>query len=918
MANENGSSVGVISLSLVIESELNKQLEAIKKDIQGQCKDIGDTAEKALTDSVEQAVSKIEKPVEEVGKTLEKSVSEGAEKAAKKAEEALKEPVKKLSEEAQKAMDDYIKKVMSTPIKEGVNNYDKGAMEFVENYKPKSEEKPAAPEIDVEAFNISDDPIERLNQSLELTNEKIELAQEKWRKLHTEMAALSDEEMEGDKGNAIISQINSVEASMLRLQQQADSTKAKIDKAMQPPPAVEKLEQSVNKTATAIKYTAEKPMKQLNASMKKLGTTASGSFGKAGKAVSGFGKSVKSALKSTFLMAGLYAIFRGLKSAISSAMNANDKFSNSVKQIKGNLQVAFTPIVNAIMPALNTLAQGLAAATKAVASFISGLFGTTYKQSVEATKQIEAVGDAAKKNSRFLTSFDEMNVAQDNNSDEESNLDALDSTGDKIAEGIGDKIRKVIISSITFIKKKFTELKKFFTNNFAPVFAEIGEKLGPVIEEFGKNLGKAWSDLQKLVEPFKDFITNNLVPALQTAFLNIGTVASGLGDTFNLVFGTLWDSVIFPTLETMTTTVLPTLTDMWSTMGTLMTTVFTEIKTIFDEVFTTGIMPVLETAQGIWSDFCTTVSNLWYEYGEPMINNINTLVRSVGDTLLNVYKTYIEPVINFVCEVVESLWNNTIKPIYEKVVSVISKLIEYITAVWVRIKPVVDWVVNTMRPVIVNTFNAIKGVIDTVFSFIGGAVSAVLTSLGGFIDFLTGVFTLNWDKAWEGIKEMFGGVWDGIVNVFKTAVNLIIDGLNLCWTGIYTVVKGIVDSIGGIAGALGALFGQDWHFSMPEEPPLIPKLAKGGLAYAPTLAMVGDNRNAGSDPEVIAPLSKLKDIIGEGGDMTEVVLLLREILEFLKGMNLIAKGEVDGKTLYRMIVQLNKENTYRTGVNALG
>jgi tape measure domain-containing protein len=43
-----------------------------------------------------------------------------------------------------------------------------------------------------------------------------------------------------------------------------------------------------------------------------------------------------------------------------------------------------------------------------------------------------------------------------------------------------------------------------------------------------------------------------------------------------------------------------------------------------------------------------------------------------------------------------------------------------------------------------------------------------------------------------------------------------------------------------------------------------PKLAKGGLAYGETLAMVGDNPNASVDPEVIAPLSKLKDIIGGG------------------------------------------------------
>ncbi|MFR9500645.1 MAG: hypothetical protein SNH18_09410 [Rikenellaceae bacterium] len=37
-----------------------------------------------------------------------------------------------------------------------------------------------------------------------------------------------------------------------------------------------------------------------------------------------------------------------------------------------------------------------------------------------------------------------------------------------------------------------------------------------------------------------------------------------------------------------------------------------------------------------------------------------------------------------------------------------------------------------------------------------------------------------------------------------------------------------------------------------------PKLANGGLAYGPTYAMVGDNRNAMVDPEVIAPLSKLQ------------------------------------------------------------
>ena len=48
----------------------------------------------------------------------------------------------------------------------------------------------------------------------------------------------------------------------------------------------------------------------------------------------------------------------------------------------------------------------------------------------------------------------------------------------------------------------------------------------------------------------------------------------------------------------------------------------------------------------------------------------------------------------------------------------------------------------------------------------------------------------------------------------------------------------------------------------------IPALAEGGLAYGPTLAMVGDNRGANIDPEVVAPLSKLKGMLG--GNAVEV------------------------------------------------
>jgi len=70
----------------------------------------------------------------------------------------------------------------------------------------------------------------------------------------------------------------------------------------------------------------------------------------------------------------------------------------------------------------------------------------------------------------------------------------------------------------------------------------------------------------------------------------------------------------------------------------------------------------------------------------------------------------------------------------------------------------------------------------------------------------------------------------------------------------------------------------------------VPALAQGGLAYSPTLAMVGDNTNASVDPEVIAPLSKLKNIMGGSSSGGNMVLTHRisggDLLMILKNANM--------------------------------
>jgi hypothetical protein len=90
--------------------------------------------------------------------------------------------------------------------------------------------------------------------------------------------------------------------------------------------------------------------------------------------------------------------------------------------------------------------------------------------------------------------------------------------------------------------------------------------------------------------------------------------------------------------------------------------------------------------------------------------------------------------------------------------------------------------------------------------------------------------------------------------------------------GVAGIIKGILGGPLGktlgpgalaVAGAAGAGAAVLFNTMLNKVAP--PKLAQGALAFGPTMATVGDNRNARVDPEVIAPLSKLKSMMGDMG-----------------------------------------------------
>ena len=102
-----------------------------------------------------------------------------------------------------------------------------------------------------------------------------------------------------------------------------------------------------------------------------------------------------------------------------SALSSNTEFMNSLNAVKTNLTAAFVPIIQSVLPILNALMSALAQATKAIASFIASLFGTTYEESYAAAQQLQQTQDAAIGTAGALedlakattsAGFDELNI----------------------------------------------------------------------------------------------------------------------------------------------------------------------------------------------------------------------------------------------------------------------------------------------------------------------------------------------------------------------------------------------------------------------------------------------------------------------------------------------------------------------------
>lgn len=101
---------------------------------------------------------------------------------------------------------------------------------------------------------------------------------------------------------------------------------------------------------------------------------------------------------------------------------------------------------------------------------------------------------------------------------------------------------------------------------------------------------------------------------------------------------------------------------------------------------------------------------------------------------------------------------------------------------------------------IVVVSSVVSGTLVGAFDAVTSVVSAAIGIFGGLIDFITGVFTGDWALAWQGVKEVFSNIFDGILGVGKGVIEGLKAAINGVIGGINSISVDIPDWVPGVGG----------------------------------------------------------------------------------------------------------------------
>ena len=619
--------------------------------------------------------------------------------------------------------------------------------------------------------------------------------------------------------------IDKLETQLIPLNKRMEATKEKMSKIVA---ESSKVNGNLNRTANGLKNVNTRT-DQVKKSVDKLSNSTKKVQGHASKTLSMIKGMIASMIVFSVVSGFMRAITEGFQNMAQASGTANDvlsQLSSGFLYAKNAIASAFMPILQALTPVITTVTNSIANLFNWIAMFTTALFTGSSTVTIAKKAQIDyaaSIDKTSKAAKGQLAAFDELNSIQVN----DSSTSGISDSSEMFEEV---KIPTGINNLVDGIKRKFEEFKVWL-KNFSPSFEAWNTAFGKVGEAWGKTKDRIQNSLESLQKggfgELGNYISNTFFP----------NVVNGFNTTFAPIFGQVMPVVL-------------------EEFGKDFEFACQNLNKVSEDI----LLPAFQFIEKVAKDIFRIISQTWEQYGGNILTQFTKFKESLRTIWENLYENIIKPVCETIGKVIDGLWENHLKGLWQNISDFFGAFIEAALTVWNNVlSPLINWLIQTMAPIINWVVENIGGIIGDLFGMISDVISGLFKSLEGLMNFITGVFSGDWEKAWTGICKFVEGIWNMIWGVIKGVINLIVDALNLLWSAVYSVFAGIANGIGGAVGWLGSLFGQQWGFSMPKDPPLIPKLATGGVITSPTLAMVGEYSGASSNPEIVSPQSTMQE-----------------------------------------------------------
>ena len=691
------------------------------------------------------------------------------------------------------------------------------------------------------------DPAARQRMAIELLTERLQTATLKWQDLFQNPNA-TDTQIDTAR-NSVKNLVDKLDAAKVKLEQIENKRidiKANVDANSIDADNVKrqfgKIEKTSSRTWRNVSGHAQKASKSIEKAVRKTGGKVSGFFVK-------LGKKIKDTLSKMIIWRALNAIAIGLRDGLQNIARGNEganksfsRLATSTLYLKNSLAAALLPALQAIMPIITQIIDAFARAANMVGAFIAALTGKA-----TFVQAIQLQQD-------YAGSLDGTAEAAEKVHQQLAGFDELNIIQSK-SDSSG------AYNPATDYGGMFEEVE--IPDNILSFLEKLKEKLSPETLQYIQQIPKAFEEIKKSLaaiwesEAFQKIlaaVASISLDALTTTLWVIADVLKIIQGIFQGDWGILWDgtkSLLFDTL------VSPAAPLVEGGLSWFYGDDYDALSTAFSEEFGYGniwrlVQAALhgdEEAIAALEEYKNKVSNLTSE--EKV-----AAWEKAWDTFVENFKSKFAPLANWLNENVISPIGNFFAGLWKTV---------HDTAVewWTKIKNFFSSIPNWF----------LSNIVYPVANFFIGIANAIITAVNWVIEQLNKIQIPipEWVAKLLGIK---GDTWG--FNIQKLSL---LDKLH-------------INAFGGGGHSSGSSY--------------VAALASGGIAYGDTLVQVGEYANARSNPEVIAPLSKLTSLMGSGNDTRQFVPLFQSTIALLrqiadKETTLNIGGREFGRTVKRCL-----------------